>query len=63
MAGMMGQMQQLVEIMGKAMQPPSPPQMPTPQPPMSPATRDVMSQPGAPPLEVLMAQLMKQRGP
>lgn len=61
MAGMMGQMQQLAESIGKAMQPP--PQMPSPPPPMSPATKAVLSQPGAPSLEAVMAQLMKQRGP
>ena len=63
MAGMMGQMQQLADSMGKAMQPPPQPQMPPPPPPMSPATRELMSQPGMPPLDAIMAQLMKQRLP
>lgn len=62
MAGMLGQMQGLMAQMAKAMQPPPAPQMPTPPPPMSPATKEVLSQPGAPPLEVILAMLTKARG-
>jgi hypothetical protein len=58
---MMGQMQTMIGAMKDAMDPPAPPQAPPPPPPMSPATRDVLAQPGAPPLEALMAQLVKQR--
>lgn len=58
---MMGQMQSLVGAMKDAVNPPAPPQAPPPPPPVSPATRDVLSQPGAPPLEALMAELLRQR--
>lgn len=62
MAEMIGQMQGLMGAMQQAMQPPPPPQMPPPPPPpLSPATRQVLGQPGAPPLEAIMAELMRQR--
>ena len=57
----MGQLQGLMGAMQKAVEPPPPVQMPPPPPPMSPATRAVMSQPGTPPLEALMSELLRQR--
>lgn len=57
----LGQAQGLMDAMTKAMQPPPPVQIPPPPPPLSPVTRSVLSQPGAPPLEAMMAELMRQR--
>ena len=58
---MMGQMQTMIGAMKDAANPPAPPQAPPPPPPMSPATKEVMSQPGVPPLEALMAELVRQQ--
>ena len=61
MSELMGSMQSLMGAMQQAMQPPPPVQTPPPPPPMSPATREFMAQPGAPPLDALMAELMRRR--
>ena len=61
MADLMGSMQSLMGAMQQAIQPPPPQMPPPPPPPMSPVTRQVLSQPGAPPLEAIMAQLLKSR--
>lgn len=61
---LLGQASGLMDAMTKALSPPSAPMPtapPTPPPPLSPVTRSIISQPGAPPLEALMAELLRAK--